>query len=447
MASVGANASLPISNHMFALEATSLPNSKLSGRRFLQEGRVLSSGRLQAATVFRPNLNNQTLASQRIILTGGWRLSANMLSITAWTWQFTFTVCLAANADFELPGGLFGIFGFGKGLSKAEAPLGSRFLAVRHYRADESASDKRDDLRAQFEVRIIQLGGQLFWKLKRGGWRVSAAACSVLLPPGAHSLTHADEARRIKELVEAVKVSASNGKQSLVTECEILKIGPLTFVTNVSAPFSFAFHYRGSEQVLCAASPVARDSWIDALSEAWFCRHTGLKGKFSSATAGEALLPHMYQAPFQAFSKQRKPPPKEAEKSPKAAVNVDFSVDDRRQFLVKVNGLEQPIGEYMAFDVEKFTKQGGQPQEQAVSQAAADVSKRALKVTERIKEAASHQPSPLHKEAETESPDELEDASTEEPGSSDEERGESQEEEATNDERLEGQNDEDVDMD
>lgn len=75
--------------------------------------------------------------------------------------------------------------------------------------------------------------------------------------PYKSSCASLDEARRIKSIVEAVKLSASNGEDGLVTgipntslsyfrhhtmqvvECEILKIGPLTFVSDVSSRLSY----------------------------------------------------------------------------------------------------------------------------------------------------------------------------------------------------------------
>ncbi|KAL8446021.1 hypothetical protein Emag_004873 [Eimeria magna] len=111
---------------------------------------------------------------------------------------------------------------------------------------------------------------------------------------------------------------------------------------------------RGTEQVLCAPSPVARDSWID--------------------------------------------------------------------------------GEHMVFDVEKFAKEAGQPEEQAVSQAALDISKRAGRVASRIEssEALTKLPS-LHKEAENELAARSEGAAPEET-EAEEEENEDTEQEASDEE-------------
>lgn len=104
-------------------------------------------------------------------------LSAVMLDVVAWTWQFAITACVATNVDLGLPGGLLGLFRSEPGLpmvgkfpvqpcaqgsakmnmlrcspnSKAY-PLGSRFLALQLQGADDSLPDRHDDLKAQFEV-------------------------------------------------------------------------------------------------------------------------------------------------------------------------------------------------------------------------------------------------------------------------------------------------------
>ncbi|KAL8271304.1 hypothetical protein Esti_004743 [Eimeria stiedai] len=318
-----------------------------------------------------------------------------MLGVIAWTSQLAFALCLATDVDLGLPGGLLGIFGYGEGLPGAVPLPASRFLAVQAHEADEAKSDRRDDLRAQFEVRHSTAANFFVpscraFSLTSLSFNMKQAAVLE-----AEATKQEDEARQIKQLVEAVKLSASNSKESLVTECEILKIGPLTFVTNVTINLlGFTFPYRGTEQVFCAPSPMARDSWIDVHAEA-------------------KLEPI--------------PPP--------------------------VNGLEQPIGtplfslkkvwkrslghpgEHMVFDVEKFAKEGGQPEEQAVSQAALDISKRAEQVASKIESSAATTELPsLHKEAETEITVDSEETAPEETKAEEEENEEAEQEESDQDE-------------
>ncbi|GFE54417.1 hypothetical protein BaOVIS_018210 [Babesia ovis] len=45
-----------------------------------------------------------------------------------------------------------------------------------------------------------------------------------------------------------------------------------------SAPSCFTFTYRGAEQALCAGTETSCHTWMNALTEAWFCRNEGIRG-------------------------------------------------------------------------------------------------------------------------------------------------------------------------
>nr|PIM04269.1 hypothetical protein TGCOUG_273705 [Toxoplasma gondii COUG] len=201
------------------------------------------------------------------------------------------------------------------------------------------------------------------------------------------------EASQVKRLVEAVKVEAERPLEAPTAECDILKIGPVKFVPQSSellkhsgdetmgritgtaftvhyrktvkgtffwegvdlpigavadSPNCFSFKYRGNEQVLCASSRLGRDSWIDAMTEAWFCRNMGIKGTLPSIKTAvteakkEKIIP---------------PPPPPPTKKPKPArVNVKVSMDKNRVMRVEVNGKEQPVGKHVTTNAAEYVK-------------------------------------------------------------------------------------------
>lgn len=240
-----------------------------------------------------------------------------------------------------------------------------------------------------------------------------------------------------------------------------------------------------------------------ALTEAWFCRNTGLKGADVSCLLFELAASHVFflgtlpsiknaekgisvhrkahvnicelldvEAKLEAIPPPvcnrrvtllsraaepfRQPPPSKPKDTPKAAVNVDFALDDNRQFRVKVaphekfqldvkicfryqvNGVDQPIGklerqikvtlsycfclgEHVVLDVQKFLK-GGLSELQTVSQAASDVAQRAEKVASTVRESKSDTASDSEPEEEsTEGTDKAEKDDDEEEKQSDEE--------------------------
>ncbi|OEH76657.1 hypothetical protein cyc_07051 [Cyclospora cayetanensis] len=126
---------------------------------------------------------------------------------------------------------------------------------------DDAVSDRRDDLKEEFEAVMARA-----WKR-----RPNPEILQTL-----QTINYCEkEAAYIKALVEAVRQSASNGEESPVTgevlleevacgvgftECRMRN--PEDWAANFCVR-CFAFRYRAAEQVFCAPSEVARDSWID----------------------------------------------------------------------------------------------------------------------------------------------------------------------------------------
>eukprot|EP00371_Babesia_bovis_P000964 XP_001609611.1 hypothetical protein [Babesia bovis T2Bo] len=54
-----------------------------------------------------------------------------------------------------------------------------------------------------------------------------------------------------------------------------------------NAPSCFTFIYRGAEQALCAGTETSCHTWMNALTEAWFCRNEGIKGTMVNKNSGK----------------------------------------------------------------------------------------------------------------------------------------------------------------
>ncbi|PFH38403.1 hypothetical protein BESB_007450 [Besnoitia besnoiti] len=198
------------------------------------------------------------------------------------------------------------------------------------------------------------------------------------------------EANQVKRLIESVKGTAAKPSEAPTADCDILKVGPVKFVPQnkvyahsetmgritgtaftvhykhavkatffwegidlpiraiADSPNCFSFKYRGNEQVLCVSSRIGRDSWIDAMTESWFCRNMGIKGTLPSVKTAVAEAKKERLFP---------PPPPPPEKKPKAArVSVKVSMDKNHQMHVKVNGKEQPVGKHVTIDAAEYAK-------------------------------------------------------------------------------------------
>lgn len=51
-----------------------------------------------------------------------------------------------------------------------------------------------------------------------------------------------------------------------------------------AAPGCIGFKYHGTEQIICATGKDSQSAWINAITEAWFCRNLGLAGILPSTS-------------------------------------------------------------------------------------------------------------------------------------------------------------------
>lgn len=126
----------------------------------------------------------------------------------------------------------------------------------------------------------------------------------------------------LEEEAKRMQLAANRSGNNESFKCDILKIGPLAFAPNSeeitdvmdgslgllngnalsiyyssvpkesfslesielpvynvdAAPGCFAFKYHGTEQIICASDKDSQSAWINAITEAWFCRNLGLAG-------------------------------------------------------------------------------------------------------------------------------------------------------------------------
>ncbi|KAH8738727.1 hypothetical protein FG386_000518 [Cryptosporidium ryanae] len=126
----------------------------------------------------------------------------------------------------------------------------------------------------------------------------------------------------LEEEAKRMQLAAERSGNNESFKCDILKIGPLAFAPNSeeitdimdgslgllngnmlsiyynsipkesfslesielpvynvdAAPGCFSFKYHGTEQVICASGKDSQSAWINAITEAWFCRNLGLSG-------------------------------------------------------------------------------------------------------------------------------------------------------------------------
>lgn len=51
-----------------------------------------------------------------------------------------------------------------------------------------------------------------------------------------------------------------------------------------AAPGCLGFKYHGNNQIICATGKDSQSAWINAITEAWFCRNLGLAGTLPSTS-------------------------------------------------------------------------------------------------------------------------------------------------------------------
>ncbi|EEA05094.1 uncharacterized protein CMU_041660 [Cryptosporidium muris RN66] len=135
----------------------------------------------------------------------------------------------------------------------------------------------------------------------------------------------------LEEEAKKMQIAAQKAEAGSSKQCDILKIGPLAFVPNSeevtdimdgslgflngnmltlyfntipkasfalegielpvynvdAAPGCLGFKYHGVDQVLCGLGKDSQVAWINAITEAWFCRNVGLAGTLPSIEASK----------------------------------------------------------------------------------------------------------------------------------------------------------------
>ncbi|SJK86069.1 conserved Plasmodium protein, unknown function [Babesia microti strain RI] len=151
--------------------------------------------------------------------------------------------------------------------------------------------------------------------------------------------------------VDDVKESLKSGLVGKLTGQELtLYLDKMPFVTYIlydivlpvksveGAPTCFSFKYRGthasgasSDRVLCASTRSSAHSWMNAISEAWFCANKGIQGTLVGRGTSNSEIENDKKR-LDAFRKS----------VPKGLVNVNVSLDKDHKIHVLVNGKEKP---------------------------------------------------------------------------------------------------------
>uniref|UniRef100_A0A3B0N044 PH domain-containing protein n=1 Tax=Theileria annulata TaxID=5874 RepID=A0A3B0N044_THEAN len=200
--------------------------------------------------------------------------------------------------------------------------------------------------------------------------------------------------QKAQEANKSLELLHSNDKDSVILrDCNMLKIGPLSYSSrgdNVihktkeplmakltgnslvlyhnkmpkltyyivdlemptkpveSASRCFTFAYRGADQVFCSATEESAHTWMNAITEAWFCKNLGIKGTLISLKNIK--------------SKKDEPVPllKHAvkENKNKGLINMEVYVDDDKKTHLLVEGKEKPLSSISdIIDVNRIVKE------------------------------------------------------------------------------------------
>ncbi|KAJ1606372.1 hypothetical protein OJ253_2786 [Cryptosporidium canis] len=132
----------------------------------------------------------------------------------------------------------------------------------------------------------------------------------------------------LEEEAKRMQLASTRSGRNESFKCDILKMGPLAFAPNSeeitdimdgslgllngntlsiyynsipkvsfslegielpvhnvdAAPGCIGFKYHGNDQIICATGKDSQSAWINAITEAWFCRNLGLAGTLSSTS-------------------------------------------------------------------------------------------------------------------------------------------------------------------
>lgn len=122
-----------------------------------------------------------------------------------------------------------------------------------------------------------------------------------------------------------------------------------------NAPSCFAFAYRGAEQALCAGTEISCHTWMNALSEAWFCKNQGIKGTLVNMHGDNNDDNDDEKGKKEEVKGIMKHAVKE--NPDKGLVNMEVFVDDKNKVHMLVNGKEKPVtGASSIVDIKEIMK-------------------------------------------------------------------------------------------
>ncbi|AFZ81402.1 hypothetical protein BEWA_008120 [Theileria equi strain WA] len=187
-----------------------------------------------------------------------------------------------------------------------------------------------------------------------------------------------EQALEAKKKLENIHLSP-NKNNVLIRDCNLLKIGPLYYSSRVDnvihkseeplmakltgnsfmlyhnkqpqltfylvdvelptkpvedAQGCFSFRYRGAEEVLCSGTQLSAHTWMNAISEAWFCKNMGIKGTLVNIKTTKPQSENENTIMKHALKN---------DESNKGLINMEVSVDDKNKTHLLVNGNEKPV--------------------------------------------------------------------------------------------------------
>ncbi|UVC50172.1 hypothetical protein MACK_004042 [Theileria orientalis] len=101
-----------------------------------------------------------------------------------------------------------------------------------------------------------------------------------------------------------------------------------------SASKCLSFGYRGSEQVFCAATEQSAHTWMNSISEAWFCKNMGIKGTLINLNNVKPKKDDSHSILKHAVKEKKKE---------KGLINMEVNVDDKNKAHLYVEGKEKPL--------------------------------------------------------------------------------------------------------
>ncbi|GIX65312.1 chromosome maintenance protein [Babesia caballi] len=281
--------------------------------------------------------------------------------------------------------------------SQAERANDMTMKAIQKRRAANVLRSYAEGIHAELEKLKAQPGDHAEQELKLTTQLEANLARVALLHKQAELMRH--QAALAKENLSTIHAAADRGSL-IVRDCNMLKIGPLFYSARSddvdhkdsvplmaklngnalvlyqekvpqltfylvdvelptrpveNAPSCFVFTYRGAEQALCAGTEISCHTWMNALTEAWFCKHQGIKGTMVNMRKhkdkngkddkdkkknNDTLMKHAVKENPNKVSRTLVARGKAASQG---LVNMEVYVDDKNKTHMLVNGKERPV--------------------------------------------------------------------------------------------------------